>query len=58
MGNRQIFLKTSPQGKVQATDFDIRIHACPIPEPGQVLMRVLSLSLDPILEFILNNEAR
>ncbi|HTV86271.1 MAG TPA: NADP-dependent oxidoreductase [Dyella sp.] len=45
--NRQLRLKTRPEGMVKREDFDL--HQAPVPElkDGQFLVRVLYLSMDP-----------
>lgn len=47
--NRQVLLKSRPEGQPSAANFEL-IEA-PIPEPGEgeVLMRILYLSLDPYM---------
>src|SRR5262252_8618374 len=46
---RQIVLAARPQGKPQLTDFRLEETAIPTPGPGQVLLRVQYLSLDPYM---------
>jgi NADPH-dependent curcumin reductase CurA len=46
---RQIVLAARPQGKPQLTDFRLEEAAIPTPGPGQVLLRVQYLSLDPYM---------
>jgi NADPH-dependent curcumin reductase CurA len=45
----QIVLAARPQGKPQLTDFRLEQAAVPTPFPGQVLLRVRYLSLDPYM---------
>jgi NADPH-dependent curcumin reductase CurA len=47
--NRQILLKSRPQGTPSLDDFTL--NQCSVPEPGdgEVLMRVLWLSLEPYM---------
>jgi NADPH-dependent curcumin reductase CurA len=46
---RQIALAARPQGKPRLTDFRLEETAIPGPGPGQVLLRVQYLSLDPYM---------
>src|ERR1700733_11141193 len=46
---RQIVLAVRPQGKPRLTDFRLEEAAIPTPGPGQVLLRVQYLSLDPYM---------
>jgi NADPH-dependent curcumin reductase CurA len=46
---RQIVLAARPQGKPRLTDFRLEETAIPTPGPGQVLLRVKYLSLDPYM---------
>jgi NADPH-dependent curcumin reductase CurA len=46
---RQIVLATRPQGKPRLTDFRLEETAAPTPGPGQVLLHVQYLSLDPYM---------
>ena len=46
---RQIILAARPQGKPRLTDFRLEETAIPTPGPGQVLLRVQYLSLDPYM---------
>src|SRR5712692_5234524 len=46
---RQIVLAARPQGKPRVTNFRLEETAVPTPGPGQVLLRVLYLSLDPYM---------
>jgi NADPH-dependent curcumin reductase CurA len=45
----QIVLASRPQGKPRLTDFRLEETAIPTPGPGQVLLRVQYLSLDPYM---------
>jgi NADPH-dependent curcumin reductase CurA len=46
---RQIVLAARPQGKPRLTDFRLEETEIPTPGPGQVLLRVRYLSLDPYM---------
>src|ERR1700752_4602683 len=46
---RQIVLAARPQGEPRLTDFRLEEAAIPTPGPGQVLLRVQYLSLDPYM---------
>jgi NADPH-dependent curcumin reductase CurA len=46
---RQVVLAARPQGKPRLADFRIEETAIPTPGPGQVLLRVQYLSLDPYM---------
>ena len=46
---RQIVLATRPQGKPRLADFRLEEAAIPTPGPGQVLLRVQYLLLDPYM---------
>jgi NADPH-dependent curcumin reductase len=46
---RQIVLAARPEGKPRLTDFRMEESAIPTPGPGQVLLRVQYLSLDPYM---------
>ena len=46
---RQIVLAARPKGKPQLTDFRLQETAIPTPAPGQVLLEVQYLSLDPYM---------
>ena len=46
---RQIVLAARPQGKPRITDFRLEETAILAPGPGQVLLRVQYLSLDPYM---------
>jgi NADPH-dependent curcumin reductase CurA len=45
--NRQLRLKTRPEGLVQQENFDLVEEALPELKDGEVLVRVLYLSMDP-----------
>ena len=47
--NRQIRLAARPVGMPQGSDFALAEEPVPTPGPGQALVRVLSLSLDPYM---------
>ena len=46
---QQIVLAARPKGKPQLTDFRLEDTAVPTPGPGQVLLGVQYLSLDPYM---------
>jgi len=46
---RQIVLAARPQGKPRLTDFRLEETAIPPPGPGQLLLQVQYLSLDPYM---------
>jgi NADPH-dependent curcumin reductase CurA len=46
---RQIVLAARPQGRPKLPDFRLEETAIPTPGPGQVLLRVQYLSLDPYM---------
>ena len=46
---RQIVLAARPKGRPQLTDFRLEETAIPTPGPGQILLRVQYLSLDPYM---------
>jgi NADPH-dependent curcumin reductase CurA len=45
--NRQFRLKTRPTGRIEKSNFDFVEESFPEPGPGEALVRVLYLSLDP-----------
>lgn len=47
--NRQVLLKTRPEGIPQAEHFELVETAVPSPGPGQMLVRNLFLSVDPAM---------
>ena len=47
--NRQVTLAARPAGMPKASDFSLAEEPVPEPRPGQALVRVLSLSLDPYM---------
>jgi NADPH-dependent curcumin reductase CurA len=49
MKARQIVFAARPHGKPQFADFRLEETAIPMPGPGQVLLRVQYLSLDPYM---------
>src|SRR6266446_3173777 len=51
---RQIVLAARPQGKPRLTDFRLEATAIPTAGPGQVLLRVQLLSLDPYMRERMN----
>src|SRR5579863_5206407 len=52
--NRQWRLAARPKGLPKATDWDLRTEAIPKPEEGQLLVRVLYISLDPAMRGWMN----
>jgi len=49
MRNKQVLLASRPKGQVQESDFRLVEAETPAPREGQVLARVLYLSLDPYM---------
>src|SRR5436190_17920580 len=47
--NRQILLKSRPEGAPSLENFELRESAVPEPGEGELLMRTLYLSLDPYM---------
>jgi hypothetical protein len=47
--NRQILLRSRPEGAPSLDNFELREAPVPEPGPGELLMRVLYLSLDPYM---------
>ena len=45
--NRQFLLRRRPIGRISAADFDWAETAVPVPGPGEALVRLLYLSIDP-----------
>ena len=45
--NRQFRLRSRPSNRIEASNFDFVKGKMPTPGPGQALVRVLYLSLDP-----------
>jgi NADPH-dependent curcumin reductase CurA len=45
--NRQFRLASRPVGRVKPSDFELRQERAPTPGPGEALVRILYLSLDP-----------
>ena len=52
---RQIVLAARPQGRVAAADFRLETVAVPTPGPGQILLEVQYLSLDPYMRGRMND---
>jgi NADPH-dependent curcumin reductase len=52
--NRRIVLAARPKGEPQETDFRLEEAAVPQPSDGQVLLRILYLSLDPYMRGRMN----
>lgn len=55
--NRQVVLKTRPQGIPQAEHFELRTAPVPAPKEGEVLVRNLYLSVDPAMRGWVNAAA-
>src|SRR5437763_15888098 len=47
--NRQIRLKSRPNGKPSADNFELADAPIPVPKDGEVLRRTIYLSLDPYM---------
>jgi NADPH-dependent curcumin reductase CurA len=47
--NRQILLKSRPQGAPSLDNFELTESPTPQPGEGEVLMRIVYLSLDPYM---------
>src|SRR4029077_17468502 len=47
--NRQILLSSRPSGEPSQDNFQLAETEIPKPGPGQILLRTLSLSLDPYM---------
>jgi NADPH-dependent curcumin reductase CurA len=52
--NRQIILAARPAGYPRESDFNLVEKTIPIPGPGQMLIRVVYLSLDPYMRGMMN----
>lgn len=52
--NRQILLAARPVGYPKESDFNLVENPVPTPEPGQMLVRVIYLSLDPYMRGLMN----
>jgi len=52
--NKQVKLQTRPSGMPKATDWDISSSEMPSPEEGQVLVKILYLSIDPAMRGWMN----
>lgn len=53
---KQIILRAHPKGDVKAEDFAVEEVAIPSPGPGEILVRILWLSLDPMIRFALDEK--
>lgn len=53
--NRQILLAARPHGNPKAEDFEVVSRPLPVPGDGEVLIRNLYLSLDPLNRIIMGN---
>jgi NADPH-dependent curcumin reductase CurA len=53
---RQVVLKSHPTGEPRAEDFAIETVAIPAAADGEVLLRTLWLSLDPLIRFTLDEK--
>src|SRR5262249_61894668 len=52
--NRQILLKTRPEGVPSPDNFELTETPIPEPSEGEVLLRILYLSLDPYMRGRMN----
>ncbi len=52
--NRQIILAARPAGYPKESDFNLVEKTVPVPGPGQLLIRVVYLSLDPYMRGMMN----
>src|ERR1700747_2702923 len=57
MKNRQIWLRSRPNGIPQAADFDLREVELPIPSDGEFLVRNAYLSADPAMRGWIANKS-
>ena len=55
MSNRQVFLVSRPKGRLEASNFGIRESTRSVPVIGEVLVRIMYLSMDPWLRPAINN---
>ncbi|RYD93501.1 MAG: hypothetical protein EOP61_23470 [Sphingomonadales bacterium] len=55
--NRQILVVSSPKGPLRETHMAMRTGLMPELRPGQVLVRVRMLSIDPILRFLFDHDS-
>ena len=53
--NKQVLLKSRPQGWVKESDFRIVDTPAPVATDGQVLLKTLYLSLDPYMRGRMND---
>lgn len=53
---KQVILRAHPQGEVKAEDFAVEEVAMPTPGPGEILVKILWLSLDPMIRFALDEQ--
>src|ERR1700689_374625 len=52
--NRQVRLAARPSGRPQATDWELTEEAVPVPGPGQFVVAVSHLSVDPAMRGWMN----
>jgi len=52
--NRQIVLAARPAGYPKESDFKLLEKTIPVPEPGQILLRIIYLSLDPYMRGLMS----
>ena len=52
--SKEIILASRPVGKVKKSDFQLREVPMPNPGPGEVLVRLLYLSIDPYMRGRMN----
>lgn len=53
---KQVVLRAHPSGKPAVGDFAIETVATPVPEEGEILIKTLWLSLDPLIRFALDEK--
>ncbi|MET0241680.1 MAG: NADP-dependent oxidoreductase [Sphingobium sp.] len=51
---KQVVLRAHPQGNPRPEDFAVEEVAIPVPGPGEILVKTLWLSLDPLIRFALD----
>src|SRR5438445_10783012 len=55
MTNRRVLLRNRPVGEPKPSDFEIVDAPLPEPQEGDILVRTISLSLDPYLRARMND---
>jgi NADPH-dependent curcumin reductase CurA len=53
---QQVVLRSHPRGTPRAEDFAVETSERPSPKPGEVLLRTLWLSFDPLIRFALDEK--